>query len=100
MSEILDKAVAALTAKLGADAFGGKVKFRIEGEGSVLVDGERSPPVVSAGDGPAAVTIAASKETFEQLIKGELDATAAVMSGLMKIDGDIGAAMKMARRLV
>lgn len=99
MSEILDKAVAALTTKLGAEGFGGTVKFDIEGEGSVIVDGQQSPPVVSAGDGDAAVTIAATKETFEQMMKGELDATAAYMSGLIKIDGDIGAAMKMARRL-
>ena len=96
MSEILDKAVAALRERLGDVSFGAAVEFRIEGEGSVFVDGAQSPPAVSTDGGAPAVTLSATKDTFRRLMTGELSPIAASMSGQIKIDGDMGAAMKLA----
>jgi putative sterol carrier protein len=38
----------------------------------------------------------ADAETFQAIIEGELNPTAAFMSGKLTIDGDMGTAMKLA----
>lgn len=99
MSEVIEKAVAALTEKFGAGGLDSSVKFEIEGEGSVVVDGTQTPPSVAAGDGDADVTITAGYDVFEELMSGSLDPTSAYMTGRLKIDGDMGVAMKLAQAM-
>ena len=96
MSEILAKAEAAVSEKLGGADLGGAVKFDIEGEGPIIV---ASDGTVTQGDGDADVTITASPEVFSELMAGELNPTSAYMSGKLKIDGDMGFAMKLASML-
>ena len=48
-----------------------------------------------AGDDPAEVTLTATAEVFEQILAGELNPTAAFMSGRLSVDGDMGAAMRL-----
>ena len=38
-------------------------------------------------------------ETFHEMFEGELDPTAAFMTGKIKIDGDMGVAMKLGQLL-
>ena len=90
MSDVIDSAVAALKEKLG-DGFDGSVKFEIEGEGSVVVDGAG----VRAGDDDADCTLKADAETFEAMLNGDLNPTAAFMSGRLAVDGDMGTAMRL-----
>ena len=54
---------------------------------------------VLTGDGDADCTITASQDTFQELFDGELDPTAAFMTGKIKIDGDMGVAMKLGQLL-
>lgn len=91
MSEIITAAVAALTEKLGGDAFDGSAKFVIEDEGAVLIDGDG----VRASDEEAEVTMTADADTFQSILEGDLNATAAFMSGKLSVDGDMGVAMKL-----
>ena len=91
MSEVIDAAVAALNAKLEGEGFDGTAKFVIEGEGAVVVDGTGA----HAGDEDTDVTLTASQDTFESMMAGDLNPTAAFMSGKLPIDGDMGAAMKL-----
>lgn len=91
MSEIITGAVAALTEKLGGDAFDGSAKFVIEGEGAVLIDGDG----VRASDDDAEVTMTADADTFQSILDGDLNATSAFMSGKLSVDGDMGMAMKL-----
>ncbi len=91
MSDIVSAAVAALSEKLGGDAFDGSAKFAIEGEGAILIDAEG----VRASDDDADVTMTADVDTFQAILSGELNPTAAFMSGKLAIDGDMGAAMKL-----
>lgn len=91
MSDIVTTAVAALTEKLGGDAFDGSAKFVIEGEGAVLIDGDG----VRASDDEADVTMTADAETFQSILEGELNPTAAFMTGKLSVDGDMGMAMKL-----
>ena len=92
MSEIVDAAVKALNAKLGGSGIDGSVRFVIEDEGAVRIDGGGAAP----DDGSEAdCTLTANAETFQNLLEGELDPTGAFMSGKLTVDGDMGLAMRL-----
>jgi putative sterol carrier protein len=69
--------------------------FAIDGAGTWTVRVSDSGVTVEDGDTGGDCTIAASAETFEKVMKGEQNPTAAYMSGKLKIKGDMGAAMKL-----
>lgn len=91
MSDVIEGAVKALSEKIGDTAFDSSVRFEIEGEGSVRIDESG----VSADDSDAEVTLTADAETFEGIMSGDVNPTAAFMSGKLKVDGDMGVAMKL-----
>lgn len=90
MSDILQSAVDALSEKLGG-GFDGSVKFEIEGVGAVLVDSNG----VRVADEPADCTLKADADTFQAIMAGDLNPTAAFMSGKLSVDGDMGTAMRL-----
>ena len=92
MSNVIDDAVAALKEKMLNTSFEGSAKFEIESEGSIVISGGS----VYASDDPADVIFTASVEIFEEIFNGELEPTAAFMTGKLKIDGDMGTAMRLA----
>src|SRR5919108_6427975 len=69
--------------------------FEIEGAGTWKVDVADGNVSVTEGGGDADVTIRASEETFSAIASGEQNPTTAYMTGKIKIDGDMGAAMKL-----
>jgi putative sterol carrier protein len=91
MSAIVDKAVNTLQQRMEGRDLPGTVKFVIDGEGSVLIDGSD----VRADDGPADCTMTASADTFEGILDGDINPTAAFMTGKLKVDGDMSLAMKL-----
>lgn len=91
MSEVLTAAVAALNAKMGGEGFDGSAKFQIEGEGAIVIDGSGA----HVSDDDADVTLSASAETFQAILDGEENPTAAFMTGKLSVDGDMGMAMKL-----
>lgn len=90
MSDVIEAAVAALNGKIegGID---GAAKFVIEDEGSIVVDADG----VRASDDEADVTLTADLDTFKAMMEGELNPTAAFMTGKLTVDGDMGLAMKL-----
>lgn len=98
MSEVLEKAQKLLGERFGASDFTSTAKFVIEGAGELIVEDKK---VRAAGDGDenVDVTITASAEVLEEIFDGELDGTAAYMSGRLVVDGDIGLAMELGRLL-
>ncbi len=94
MSDVITKAVEALSAKLDG-GFDGSVKFEIDGEGSIIVDQSG----VRAGDDDTDCTMTADAETFEGILSGDVNPTAAFMSGKLAVDGDMGTAMKLGSAL-
>ncbi len=95
MSDVIEHAVTALNEKLTGGAFDGSAKFVIEGEGAIMLDADGA----RAGDEDAEVTMTADTDTFREILDGSLNPTAAFMSGRLKIDGDMGAAMRLAPAL-
>ncbi|MDX5381614.1 MAG: SCP2 sterol-binding domain-containing protein [Rhodobacterales bacterium] len=91
MSDVIAAAVAALNEKMGGNGFAGSAKFVIEGEGAVMVDASGA----RAADEEADVTLTASAETFEAMMTGDMNPTAAFMSGKLAVDGDMGMAMQL-----
>lgn len=91
MSDVISAAVKALNDKMGGDGFDGTAKFVITDEGAIVIDAGGA----RAADDEADVTLSADAETFEAILKGDLDATAAFMSGRLSVDGDMGLAMKL-----
>ncbi len=91
MSDTLTAAVEALNRRLAGGGLDGSVKFAIEGEGAVRIDGTGA----RIDDGEADCTLFASRETFQALLGGDLDPTAAFMSGRLRIEGDMGLAMRL-----
>lgn len=92
MSDIVNQAVVALNEKMGESGFDGTAKFDIEGEGCVMIDGSGA----RAGDEPSDVTLSADVETFQGILSGDTNPTSAFMAGQLKVDGDMGQAMKLA----
>lgn len=77
-----------------ADALGSTLKFDF-GESQLYIDGSGASNIVSDSNEDAACTVKVSKSDFNQLIKGELNPMTAVMTGKIRIDGDMGVAMKL-----
>ncbi|MBK9565729.1 MAG: SCP2 sterol-binding domain-containing protein [Saprospiraceae bacterium] len=74
--------------------FGAKLKF-VMGDDIILIDGTGESNVVSNEDAEAGCTITMDADTFTQLKSGGLNPMMAVMSGKIKIKGDMGLAMKL-----
>jgi|TARA_B110000908_G_scaffold70053_1_gene84462 putative sterol carrier protein len=92
MSDIINEAVTALNAKLAGANFDGTAKFDIDGEGAVVIDENGA----RAGDDETDVTLSADVDTFQGILSGDTNATSAFMTGKLKVDGDMGMAMKLA----
>ncbi|NIY78263.1 MAG: SCP2 sterol-binding domain-containing protein [Rhodobacteraceae bacterium] len=91
MSDLITKAVAALNEKMDGGFDAGVAKFVIEGEGAIVVDSDGA----RASDDEADVTLTADVETFQGMIEGDVNPTAAFMQGKLSVDGDMGLAMQL-----
>lgn len=98
MSEVIQSAVAALNQRLEG-GFDGTAKFVVEDEGAILIDEAGARPLDMAEADVAEVTMTADAETFRAILDGTLNPTSAFMSGQLKVDGDMGAAMKLGSAL-
>jgi putative sterol carrier protein len=88
-----------ITAKMKEGAskkspFGNTVKFATD-QGVVHIDGNANPPAVTNDDKAADCTIKMDFGDFADLIGGKLDGMTAFMTGKLKIEGDMGVAMKL-----
>jgi len=69
--------------------------FEIEDAGVWQVDVTDGTIQVTEDGTEGDVTIRATEETFRAIANGEQNPTTAYMTGKLKIDGDMGAAMKL-----
>ena len=76
------------------DAIGGTIKFIID-DTVVFVDGTGDKNLVSDSNEEADCTISTSANSLKDMQSGDLNPMTAVMSGKVKISGDMGLAMKV-----
>ena len=95
MSDVITAAVTALAAKMPNGFGAGIAKFVIPGEGAIMMDSDG----VRAGDDEADVTMTAKADVFRAIIEGEMNPTAAFMTGKLSVDGSMGLAMQLGAAL-
>ena len=76
------------------DAIGGTIKFVID-DTIVYVDGSGNKNIVSNSNEDADCTISTSASALKDMQSGDLNPMTAVMSGKVKISGDMSLAMKV-----
>ncbi len=86
----------AMREKVGAaSSLGATVKFNFGADGVIFVDAKSNPATVSNDDADADCTISIKMDDFVALTKGDLDPTTAFMMGKLKVQGNMGIAMKL-----
>lgn len=79
-----------------ADALGSTIKFTFnDAEGVVFVDGTGDSNLVSNEDKEAECVISLDHDDLTGMMDGTLNPMNAFMMGKLKIEGDMGAAMKL-----
>lgn len=79
-----------------ADQLNSTVKFQFNGgEGVIFVDGNTDPNSVSNEDKEADCTILVDYEDFQKMLSGEMNPMGAFMGGKLKVEGNMGVAMKL-----
>ena len=75
--------------------FNASARLIFDDGGTIFISGKTTPGVVSNEDLPADVTLRLSLATLNKLYRRETNATTAVMSGKIKIEGNLMAAMQL-----
>ena len=91
MSEVVTKAISDINAKLQGSGIDNSVRFVIENEGTFIIDGQGA----RISDDVAECTVTASAETFRGLRDGSINPATALMTGKVKIEGNMAAAMHL-----
>ena len=85
-----------LRERAGDDSgLGASLKFDFGDDGIVFLDATQVPNVVTNDDAEAQCTVKMAMEDFIAMTQGELDGMTAFMTGKLKIEGDMGVAMKL-----
>lgn len=73
---------------------GASIKFKLDDQ-AILIDGKGDSNVVSTDDVEADCTVSMAYSDFIKLRDGDLNPMMAVMSGKIKVKGDMSLAMKL-----
>ena len=91
----MDKLAEQMRSRLDAGGIDSRVKLDLGNGKVLLIDGD----AVSTADGEADCVVSISEADLEQMIAGNLDPVGAFMSGKIRIDGDMSAAMALTKIL-
>lgn len=92
LDEVTARVRTAVGAQSGLDA---RIKFAF-GNGEILyIDGKSIPNRVDNADDPSDIVISVSRENFVRIIDKDLRPQIALMTGRMRLRGDIRIAMRL-----
>jgi putative sterol carrier protein len=84
--------ISALAEKAGG--IGNSIKFVFD-EGVIYLDGAGERNAVSNEDKDADCTVKVAKEDLDAMLSGDLNPMNAFMGGKLRVEGDMGVAMKL-----
>ena len=76
----------------GLDA---RIKFNFGDDGFLFIDGKSRPNQVSNADAPSDIALTVSMQNFERIIDKQLNPKFALMTGRMRLKGDIRIATRL-----
>jgi putative sterol carrier protein len=79
----------------GAQALDASYRFDVQGAGNWRVESDGEALVVSESDGPADCVIRTDEQTFLRIVRGEQSPMGAYMTGKVKVEGDLGLALRL-----
>jgi putative sterol carrier protein len=79
----------------GARALDASYRFDVEGAGTWRVESDGDRLEVAESDAPADCVIRADEQTFLRIVRGEQSPMGAYMTGKVKVEGDLGLALKL-----
>ena len=92
----LDELTTKIRERVGDDSgLGASLKFDLGDAGVIFIDGNSTPNTVSNDNKDAQCTVGVSQDDLTAMLKGDLDPMAAFSLGKLKLDGDMGVAMKL-----
>jgi putative sterol carrier protein len=92
----LQNIIDGLQEKIGEDCgLGAVIKFDFGDQGSVILDAAQIPNQVSKSGADPDCTMVISIDDFMAMADGSLDGVSAFMTGRLKVQGDMGIAMKL-----
>lgn len=92
LQAITERVSGAVGAESGLDA---RIKFNFGNDGFLYIDGKSAPNRVHNTDEDSDITITVSMENFERIIDKKLNPKFALMTGKMRLKGDIRIAMRL-----
>jgi putative sterol carrier protein len=78
-----------------ARALDASYRFDIEGAGSWRLESDGERVVVTESDAPADCVVKADEATFLGIVEGRQGAMGAYMTGKIRVEGDLGLAMRL-----
>jgi putative sterol carrier protein len=92
----LESATNTIKGRVGDDAgLGATLKFDCGDDGVIVINGRAKPNTVSNDNGDADCTVGLTLGDLEAMLAGDLAPTTAFMTGKLRVEGDMGVAMKL-----
>lgn len=92
LTDLTDRVRKSVGEESGLDA---TVKFDFGEDGIIFIDGVAKPNTVTNENKDAKITLKVSRENFEKIIDHKLNPKVALMTGRMRLRGDIRIAMRL-----
>src|SRR5262245_17143480 len=85
-----------LKERVGTEAgLNATLKFDCGADGVIYIDGRSKPSTVDNNDRDADCTVGVAIDDLEAMMAGDLAPTTAFMSGKLRVEGDMGVAMRL-----
>lgn len=92
VSQLTERVRSAVGADSGLDA---TIKFNFGDEGVIYIDGKSTPNAVTNDNRDSQIVISFTPETLTRILDKELNPKVALMTGKMKLRGDLRIAMRL-----